>query len=104
MLVGFFMTLIDWTAVSVASRGAGVRRCNTCTEITRSWPTPRMAFHVAFPNHPQGHYHDKDVYKFLEGGVLTIRHHDGAVESEYYAPHSWDYVGADKDHEPGKTK
>ncbi len=64
-----------------------------------------MAFHISYSDgHPPGHYKDKDVYQFLEGGLLTVTHADGGVETEYYAPHSWTYLGADKTHKPGKTK
>ena len=63
-----------------------------------------MAFRATYPPHPDGHYTDNDVYEFLEGGVLAITHGDAQFDSEYYAPHKWDFVFADHDHKPGRTK
>jgi hypothetical protein len=60
-----------------------------------------MAFKVFLDgNGNPGSFKDADVYEFHQNGVLEIRTADG--KRSYHAPHKWDVVSADDEHNPGQ--
>lgn len=66
-----------------------------------------MGFTVHLQNGTSDQYGDKSLYKFTEGGLLTVEVVKGDGEKtlvRHFSPTGWLELTADTDHGPGRPK